>query len=242
MGLALAVQIQLLADSSAAPGVDRERAPEAQPAAVEGERALEAKPPPKAPPESVERPRPSNPRDAPQAASAAQSSPRSEHRLVFAIGAGPAIAFGMAPNPILLGRLFGTLAVHRTSIELAAELSLPAVARRSDGAGVSVQFRVLSAAGCHAIERWNACLLVTAGQVSMAGEDIDRSSSTDLPFVAAGVRAAFIQPLGPRVFIKGHANGLAILTRWTASLDDVPVWTMPRFALSIGIDLGVQFR
>jgi hypothetical protein len=105
-----------------------------------------------------------------------------------------------------------------------------------------VQFRVLSAAGCRVIERWNACLVMNAGQVGLAGENIDRSTSTHLPFVAVGARMAFVQPLGPRVFVKAHANALTILTRWTASLDDVPVWTTPRFALSLGIDMGVQFR
>ena len=158
------------------------------------------------------------------------------------MGVGSAVAFGMAPDPIALGRLLGALAWHRSSLELAAELSLPAIARRADGAGVSVKFRLLSAAGCEAFGRWNACLLVNAGQVDMAGQDIDRPSSTQLPFVAAGARAAFIQPLGSHAFVKAHANGLAILTRWTASLDDVPVWTMPRFALNLGIDAGVRFR
>jgi hypothetical protein len=76
----------------------------------------------------------------------------------------------------------------------------------------------------------------------MAGRDIDRPASTHLPFVATGLRAGFNQPLGARAFIGAHADGLVILTRWTASLDDVPVWTMPRFAATLGIDLGLQFR
>jgi hypothetical protein len=149
---------------------------------------------------------------------------------------------GMTPKPVVLGRIFGMLGVHQRWFELGAELSLPTTTRRADGAGVSAQFRLLSAAGCQAIERWNACLVLNAGQVSLAGTDIDRPTSTHLPFVAAGVRAQFMQPLGTRVFVKAHGNALAILTRWTASLDEVPVWTMPRFALTLGIDMGVHFR
>jgi hypothetical protein len=242
VGLALAVQIQLLGDSSAAER-DSERAPEEKPAAVEPEQTLDAKPRTKSAPESAgERPKASDPHDGLQAGRPSQGSPRAEPRLRPAIGAGPTIAFGVAPHPLLLGSAFGALAWHRTSIELGAALSLPAVAHRSDGAGVSVKFLLLSAAPCQAIERWNACLLVHAGQVSMAGRGIDRPTSTHLPFVAAGARAAFVQSLGPRAFIRVRADGLAILTRWTAKLDDVPVWTMPMLGLTFGIDAGVQFR
>jgi len=75
----------------------------------------------------------------------------------------------------------------------------------------------------------------------MAGQDIDRPTSTRLPFVAAGIRSGFSQPLGARAFINAHADGLVILTRWTASLDDVPVWTMPRFAAAVGTTWHCSF-
>ena len=233
MGLALAVQIQLLADQNT-PLVDRDSTAEAKPvpkAASEARSAEQAKPA-----------KPATERGAPDAVKATEDATRSGSPPVFALGAGPAIGLGMAPHPIFLGRVFGMLTLRHTSLELAAEMSLPATTRRSDGAGVSTQFRLLSAAGCAAIERINACLLLNAGQVSMAGKDIDRPTSTHLPYLAAGARAAFIQPLGRRAFVKAHANGLLILTRWTASLDDVPVWTMPRLALTLGVDMGVHFR
>jgi len=158
------------------------------------------------------------------------------------MGAGPSLGLGMGPGPLVLGRVFGMLTSPHTSFELGAELSLPASARRADGAAVSAEYRLLSGVGCAVIERWSACLLLNAGQLRLAGKDIDRPSSTHLPFVAAGVRASFTQPIGARAFLRAHANTLAILTRWTASLDDVPVWTMPRFALTLGVDMGVQFH
>jgi hypothetical protein len=241
MGLALAVQIQLLADTVAAPAVDREQAAEPKsipqasaeaPGAHEANRSNATKP--QKTPERIQE----TPNLAEPAPKFAQPGPAP----VFAVGAGPSIGLAMTPKPILLGRIFGMIALGQTSIELAAEMSLPATTRRADGAGVSAQFRLLSAAGCQGIERWNACFVIDAGQVSLAGKDIDRPTSTHLPFVAAGARAAFIQPLGPRVFMKAHANGLLILTRWTANLDDVPVWTSPRLALTLGIDMGVHFR
>jgi hypothetical protein len=44
------------------------------------------------------------------------------------------------------------------------------------------------------------------------------------------------------VFLNAHLDGLTILTRWTAALDEVPVWTAPRFAAALGVDVGVRFR
>ncbi|MET0792454.1 MAG: hypothetical protein ABW061_13115 [Polyangiaceae bacterium] len=235
MALALAVQIQLLRDVRATPALHREQPTDATPA---------VKPAAEAP--SVE---PAEESTAPTThgvervlASQVPRASNSGAQRVFAMGAGPAVGFGMAPDPILLGRVFGLLAWPHASLQLAAEASLPSTIRRSDGAGVTEQLLLLSVAGCEAIERWSACLVLDAGSVSLAGQDIDRPTSTRLPFVDAGLRAGFSQPLGRRAFLNAHADGLTVLSRWTARLDDVPVWTTPRFAAAIGIDFGVQFR
>jgi hypothetical protein len=57
-----------------------------------------------------------------------------------------------------------------------------------------------------------------------------------------GARLGVVQPLGERVFVGAHADGLAVLNRWTARLDQVAVWTAPRFAAAFGVDVGVRFR
>jgi hypothetical protein len=248
MGLALAVQIQLLREASTAPAVDPERLLETEPAAKAPAEAPNAKPAgpnakpagPNAKPagEGV----PSTLEDEPQGGSSIVGAPGPNSHRVFEIGAGSAVGFGMAPHPILLGRIFGRIAWQHSSIQLSAQVSLPATARRADGAGVSEQLLLLGAAGCESLERWSACLLVNAGRVSMAGQDIDHPTSTRLPYVDVGLRAGFSQPLGARVVMNVHADGLVVLTRWTASLDEIPVWTMPRFAAAVGIDIGVQFR
>ena len=49
------------------------------------------------------------------------------------------------------------------------------------------------------------------------------------------------QGLGRRAFVSAHADGLVNLTRWTATLDQVPVWTAPRFAATLGVEAGVLF-
>ena len=234
MGLALAVQIQLLGAQGAASADDREQASEAEPPPKVAAKVPESKPDFGS--------TPARPQDDRHIVGAESRSPRTGPPLVFAAGFGPSIGIGMAASPIPLGRVFGVLAAQHASLELGAEVSLPATTRRADGAGISEQLLLLTVAGCESIERWNGCLVVKAGEVSMAGEDIDHPTSTRLPFVDTGVRVGFSQPLGAHAFVNAHAEGLAILTRWTASLDDVPVWTMPRFALALGIDFGVQFR
>jgi hypothetical protein len=75
----------------------------------------------------------------------------------------------------------------------------------------------------------------------MAGEDIDRPASAQVIVLQAGARAGFLQPLGSRVFVGVHADGLVNLSRWTARLDQVPVWTAPRFAAALGLDAGIRF-
>ena len=75
----------------------------------------------------------------------------------------------------------------------------------------------------------------------MAGE-IDRPSSASVPIIEAGTRVRFMQRLGAHGFVSGSADGLVNVTRWTGTLDNVPVWTAPRFAGAIGVDAGVRFR
>ena len=232
MGFALALQIQFLAKTGAAPRSDVAA-------------SAEAGPPPAAP---SPQPRPSPPvgaappngATAPAAPSIA-TPPTGAPGPAFAMGAGPSVGFGMSSAPILLGRVFGALAWQRVSVELAAAVSLPATTRRPDGAGFSQQHLLVSAAACAAVKRWNACLLANAGEIRMVGKDIDRPTSAEVPVVEAGARVGVTQRLGRRAFLDAHADGLAVLTRWTGSLDQVPVWTAPRFAAAIGVDTGVRF-
>lgn len=237
MGLAVAVQIQLLATAreaaddhaasdpaSRSPAQTASTAPRDEPPAV----TKTSSPPP--PPPLIA--------TTPPAATAPS-------RAVFAVGAGPSLGFGLSSAPVLLGRVFGAVAWPRISLELAAEVSLPATPRRADGAGIRQQYLLLNAAVCtplrrNATRRWNACLLADAGEVRMVGE-IDRPTSARLPFVDVGVRAGVIQPLGARIFLSAHADGLVILTRWTGTLDKVAVWSPPRFGAALAVAGGVRF-
>jgi hypothetical protein len=138
--------------------------------------------------------------------------------------------------------VLGSVGWRSLSLELAAEASLPTTTRRADGAGFSQQHLLGSGAACAVLQRWSACLLAKAGEARMAGENIDRPTSAVLPIVEAGARVGVVQPLGRRFLVSAHADGLTNVTRWTATLDEVPVWTAPRFAAVLGADVGVHSR
>jgi hypothetical protein len=228
MGFALAVEIQFLAKANAAPpGSDAAPSPPPSSATTVKKPVPTAGPPPVASTSSA----------------AANLSPSSTDRPrpVLAVGAGPSVGIGMSSTPVLLGRLLGALAWPHVSFELAAVADLPTTTRRADGAGFSQQHLFGSAAACGLVTRWSACLMANAGVVRMAGENIDRTNSASLPIAQAGVRAGVNQALGGRARLGAHVDGLVNLTRWTGSLDQVPVWTAPRFATTIGLDAGVLF-
>jgi hypothetical protein len=230
MGFALAVQIQLLAKATAAP-----RATTPAP--------TETASPPENPPDTVaKQPLAPTPSKEPPVASVASVGPAttSGPPPALAIGAGPAVGFGMSSGPVLLGRMYGVIAWQHVAIELAAVASLPATTRRADGAGFSQQHLLGSAAACATTTRWNGCVVGNAGEVRMAGENIDRPTSASLPVIQVGARAGVIQRLGRRAFLNAHADGLINLTRWTGSLDQVPLWTAPRFAATLGLEAGLR--
>ena len=158
----------------------------------------------------------------------------------WAMGAGTSVGFGMSSGPVLLGRVLGSLAWQRISVELAAEASLPTTTRRSDGAGFSQQHLLASAAACAKLTRWRACLLANAGEVRMTGEDVDLPTSAVVPLLQSGVRVGVVQLLGRGFFVDAHADGLVNVIRWTGTLDEVPVWTAPRLTAAVGIDLGIN--
>jgi hypothetical protein len=228
MAFALAVQIQIIASTRADPQDGDATAPP-PPVAHATAEPVKPAPAPPAPPVAVQIASP---------APVAAPGPRP----LFAIGAGSAVGAGMAASPIVWGRIFGTVAWPHLSLELAGAASVPETTRRADNAGVWQQYLFAQAAGCAVLSRWRACALSNVGEVRMRGEDIDRPATAAVPLVALGLRAGLLQPLGQHLFLQAHLDGVANLNRWTASLDRVAVWGAPRFAASLGLDLGVRLR
>ena len=234
LGFALAVQIQLLANargvaSSAAPPVEVP-APVAEPVI--------------APPDTAQVPVPKisvETRPAPVVVETAPPSVAPAPSPSFALGVGSSVALGMASSPILLGHILGMLSWTGASLELGAELSVPSITRREDGAAFSQQHLLASAAACAVFAPWSACGVVKGGQVRMSGRDIDRPTSATVPLLEAGLRVGAGQRLGGRVVLNAHVDGLIAVNRWTATLDKVPVWTAPHFAAAAGVDVVVRF-
>jgi hypothetical protein len=233
IGFALAVQIQLSTRTGAAGRDVNAAAPE------------QTAPPPEAAPAGpmvspVGAIASTEPRAAP-AGTSHPPSPALRPGPTFAIGAGASVGFGMSSAPVLLGRLLGAAEWPHASLELAAEVSRPATTRRPDGAGFSQQHLLAGAAACVVVTRWRACLVANAGEVRMAGENIDRPTSARARVVETGARIGVVQRLGRVAFLGAHADGLANLVRWTATLDQVPVWTAPPFAAALGVEAGLRF-
>ena len=235
MGFALAVQIQLLATARADPEPEAPSRGEAAPAPAPG-----PPPPPAAPSPPPATPPPASAPAAAPGVTAVAPSPTQGPRPVLAAGVGPAVGLGLSSTAVPLGRVFGAVSWPRLSVELAAEASLPTTTRRPDGAGFSQHHLLAGAAACRVLARWRGCVVAKAGAIWMTGE-IDRPTSAWVPIVEAGGRLGFSQPVGRRAFLDAHADALLNLTRWTATLDGVPVWTAPRFAAALGLDAGVRF-
>lgn len=108
----------------------------------------------------------------------------------LALSAGPSIGFGMSSRPVLLARMLGSVGWRNLSLELGAEASLPTTTRRADGAGFSQQHLLVSSGACALLQRWSACFLAKAGEVRMAGENIDRPTSAVVPIVETGLASA----------------------------------------------------
>ena len=135
LAAALAVQIQLLATTRDPGGTD--------PPTSTGPQSTgpppEASTPQPVPPPAVARSSSSEPPAATLETKPSASSKARGQGPVSAMGAGTSVGFGMSSGPVLLGRVLGSLAWQRVSVELAAEASLPTTTRRSDGAGFAQQ-------------------------------------------------------------------------------------------------------
>jgi hypothetical protein len=218
MGFALALQMQLLARAT----------PE---------------PPPPPPPAPV--PPPPEP---PAAAVVAVPEIVTSHRDATAsgpailVGAGAAAGFGVASSVVPVGRLFVTAAWSRVAVELGGELGASSTTHQPDGSGFSQRQILGTLAGCGVRRPWSLCLVGKLGQIRVTGEGVDVPATATGPLAQTGIRLAVTHTLGGWFEVSAHADGLALLTRGTVTLDSLPVWTTSRFAALVGADVGLRFR
>jgi hypothetical protein len=224
MGFALALQVQLWS-AGAAPS-DSEQA--------EPSEVARAAPTPSSSPTLVA--------PAPPPPTSSQPEIRgSGSRPSIAAGAGASVGVGLAPGAVALGRVFGTVAWSHVAVELGAELGMPSTLRRADGAGFSEQLLFGSLASCGLRSAWSACLVAKVGQIRVAGEGVDVPVTSSGLLIQTGLRVAVTYPLGRRVLVAAHADGLTLITRGVVTLDSLPAWTTPRVGADLGVDVGVRF-
>lgn len=228
MGFALAVQINLLA-TERAPATSRDGDAQTDPPG-QGLAASAAPPPAAAAPRAPADASPPATHDAQRA-----SGP------VFEFGAGGALAVGLAPGAAGLARLFAGAAWGPWILELGGEVSTKTLEHRADGAGYAQQLVLGSVAGCWNPEVFGACLLTKAGVFNVEGRDIDVPASPSGAAVQLGARVRLQQRLGRSLFVTERVEGLFNLTRWRVTLDQIPVWTAPLMAGTLGVDVGAVF-
>ncbi len=238
MGFALALQIQLLTSAETPPaGGDAATATNSEAIAA-----------PRSPPAAPTNTPPPKQEQAALGATTATEKPTIPEAVIpsptptFSLGIGGSVAFGMSTGMVETGRLFSSVAWPFFAIELAAEAGPPATIRRQDGSGFTHQELLASLAGCGSVARWSACLVAKGGEIRIAGRDIDSPHSGSGPLLQAGLRLGVMQALGRRVFLSVRAEGLVTLTSSRVTLDQILLWTSPRFAGTLGLDLGVRFQ
>jgi hypothetical protein len=248
MGFALAVQINLLAASRPRDASrDGSREPDGAKPADSGRDARQ----PRGTPAQPSGARPAGAR--PGAASDRGTEPDTDTEAdagesgsstpwVFGLGAGGTLALCLSPSVLPLGRVFGSAGWGSLSFELGGELSTRSVDHRAtDGAGYGQQLLLGSLAVCGSAEPFGLCALIKAGAVKVGGRSVDVPASPSGSALQAGLRFGVRERLGRHVFIGQRIEGLFNLTRWSVTLDQVPVWTAPILSAGLGLDVGAFF-
>jgi hypothetical protein len=161
-------------------------------------------------------------------------------RLVLAVGAGPAVGMGMAPAATALGRLFVVGRYRRLSAEIAADAALPVTQREPDGSGAVVTATGATAAGCGHQSILAACVLGRVGWIHARGMGVDAPSASWARFSEVGARLVAAKDSG-RFVVSLHADGLVMLSQWNVVLNHTVVWTVPRVAGIVGLDVALRF-
>jgi hypothetical protein len=198
--------------------------------------------PPKKPP--TEQPAVSKTPDgaAPERDLSASASSASAQDWRFWVGLGPSLAFGAAPSVTGHGRLFAGARLGWLSLELGAEGTLEVTRRESDGSGFTQRLIGGSAMACGHVRVLVGCVIGKAGQLRIAGLDVDQSFSPTAPVWQAGIRLGAQWEPSDVWFFTPHVDALALLTPRVVELNEVTVWDMPTLSVLAGIDVAGRFR
>jgi hypothetical protein len=156
----------------------------------------------------------------------------------FALGAGPVVAFGIAPNTAIGAHAFGAFRAGGLGLELAAELSLPSTQETSEGEGFEQHVALGSLAGCAALRPFSGCIVGKAGRLTVSGFGVDEPRSASGLITLIGPRVALEQELGKHWLVTLRVELLATLAPWAVELNHRELWKSPPLAVFMGADLA----
>ena len=231
MGFALVVQIQLMATEATA---------ETAPPAEQPDDASAGSSPREETPAPVEPPGPAPTLARAEPTSPAVSTPVKSSWSVRA-GGGASVGLGLGPRVVTQGRLFAAVHDGRFLVELGAEASVPS-SSRFDAGGFRYHLLQGTLAACRELGPLSACAIAKLGRLNVQGIDIDEPQSPRGFIAHVGPRLGWSVLLGDHVGLQARADGGYLLTPWTVELNHVPVWTMPSFSVSAGLDFFLRLE
>jgi hypothetical protein len=158
------------------------------------------------------------------------------------VGAGPALAFGLAPRAAVEGRVFGGVLGNRLAFELGAEASLPSRYETANAAGFDQSVLAGSVAGCALLGGPSGCLVGKVGRLSIRGFGVDVPNEAFGVLAQIGPRLSFFGNFGERWLGALRVEALVTLVSWEVTLNQREVWRTPLFCLTVGGDVAFLFE
>jgi hypothetical protein len=235
---AIALTISLTLDPAAVLGPPSEAAASAPSAGRAHELSTPVAPPvPKEPQQEANAPA------ARETTSPLTPSPRAP--LAAHIGLGFVGSVGAAPSPSAGAVLFVGGAWRALSVDVEGRADAPATGTGA-GAGdasavrVSTSLLVASVVPCVHLAVAFACPVASGGVLSATARNIQSPRTDEGAFWGAGGRVGAEWPVGFNFAVRGYAEVLAALTRYTLTVDGRPVYQAAPWSASLGV--GVAWR
>lgn len=161
-------------------------------------------------------------------------------KLQLTMGLGPSLALALAPRPTATGRLFVDGRVSWFSVELSLDGALPVEQQETTGAAFSLHRFGAEGAACAHAHALAGCVTAGLAYLQASGSGVDAPRAPTGLGTQVGARVVATQQLGSRFFAALRAEGVFLPSRWTVTLNEIAVWSTPRLAALIGVDVGAR--
>lgn len=158
------------------------------------------------------------------------------------LGVGLSLGEGLAPTTAGQGRAFASLRRRWLGFELAAEATASSTKRQDYGGGFQHELMLGTFAACYWQAPIAACGVVKFGRLQAQGSGVDIPASPRGFVAQSGPRLAYELGLGRHLAVLGHVEALWLFTPWTVNVNHQAVWTMPRIAAIVGLDVAARFQ